>query len=52
MAVSLTQAALARKAGLAQVYVLHLEQGVRVPSLTTIWKLADALDVEPGRLLK
>lgn len=32
-------------------YLSDLERGVKVPSLTTVLKLAHALDVPPGELL-
>jgi transcriptional regulator with XRE-family HTH domain len=49
---SLTQAALAAKAGLALAYVGRLEIGQHDPSLTTLKALARALRVPVGELLR
>jgi transcriptional regulator with XRE-family HTH domain len=38
--------------GLGPTYISGIERGVRNPTLTTIWKLAEALGVAPSRLLK
>ena len=48
---ALTQAALAREAGLDTATVNRLETGKRPASLTTIRKLAKALRVEPKVLM-
>ena len=40
------------EADLDRTYVSGIERGVRNPTLTTIWKLAQALGVAPSRLLK
>lgn len=53
----LTQAELARKVGITQVYVAYLEGGrkskaSRTPSLRTLEKLAKALKVKVGELLE
>ena len=45
-----SQAELARKAGLATATVNRLENGRRKPSFITIRKLAKALGVEPGEI--
>lgn len=47
----LTQAALAKKAGIARVYLAQVEGNVRTPSLHTLERLARALKVKPGELL-
>ena len=48
----LTQAALAERAGIHQVTVARLESGARRPGLRTLEKLARALGVDLGALLK
>lgn len=50
-AAGLTQERLAGVAGLTTSFVNNLERGVKVPSLTSIVKLARALEVDPGALL-
>lgn len=47
----LIQAALAELAGISDRYYQNLEVGVKDPSLDTIFKLAEALKVNPGNLL-
>jgi len=47
-----TQEKLAELTGLSVVYVGYLEQGKNNPSLEVIYRLADALGVEAGELLK
>lgn len=49
---ALTQAALAREAGLDTATVNRLELGRRTPSLTTVRKLAKVLKVEPKVLME
>ncbi len=49
---ALTQAALAREAGLDTATVNRLELGRRTPSLTTVRKLAKVLRVEPKVLME
>ena len=48
----LSQEDLGFEADLDRTYVSGIERGVRNPTLTTIWKLAEALGVTPSRLLK
>jgi transcriptional regulator with XRE-family HTH domain len=48
----LSQENLGFEAELDRTYVSGIERGVRNPTLTTIWKLAEALRVTPSRLLK
>jgi transcriptional regulator with XRE-family HTH domain len=50
--VGITQERLALDAGVDRSFVSQIERGVRQPSLTTIWKLATALDVAPSLLLQ
>lgn len=47
----LTQEKMAASANLTTSFVNHLERGMKVPSLTTIIKLAHALGVTPSELL-
>lgn len=47
----LTQEQVAERAGLAREYVSGAENGRRNPALTTIYQLADALEVDPGELI-
>jgi len=46
-----SQEDLAEKANLHRTYVSGIERGVRNPSLTVLFKLAEGLGVEPGILL-
>jgi transcriptional regulator with XRE-family HTH domain len=46
----MTQEQLALEAGLGQADVGHIETQGREPRVTTIAKLAEALDVDPGEL--
>jgi transcriptional regulator with XRE-family HTH domain len=46
-----SQEDLAEKANLHRTYVSGIERGVRNPSLTIIFKLAEGLGVQPGNLL-
>jgi transcriptional regulator with XRE-family HTH domain len=47
----LTQAELGHRAGMAGAAVSHFETGQRAPSLDSLVKLADALDVSTDQLL-
>ncbi|MBU4492071.1 MAG: helix-turn-helix transcriptional regulator [Euryarchaeota archaeon] len=47
----LTQENLAEAAGLNYTHIGRIEGGNRLPSLVTLWKLADALHVNPYELL-
>lgn len=49
---TLTQEALATKAGIARTYLARLELGQQDPTLGTLKKLAKALRVKVGRLLE
>jgi transcriptional regulator with XRE-family HTH domain len=51
-AAGLSQEALGFRARLHRTEISLLERGERDPRLTTIVRLADALGVEPGRLLE
>lgn len=48
----LSQAELARRAGLSREYVNKIEAGRYDPPLSTINALANALGVKPGRLME
>jgi transcriptional regulator with XRE-family HTH domain len=48
----LSQATLAKRAGLSREYVLRLEAGQQDPSLSTLTALAKALGVPVTRLLE
>lgn len=47
----LTQGQLAEQSGLATRFVQELESGSKQPTLTTLYKLADSLNVTPGQLI-
>lgn len=48
----ISQEELALEAGMKRSYVSDLERGTRNPSVRAVGRLAAALDVEPGDLLK
>lgn len=48
----MTQAALAKKAGVSREYVARLETGRHDPSLSTLARLAKALGVPVARLVE
>lgn len=50
-AAGLTQEQLGFEADLRRTYISILELGQQQPSLTTIFKIAQALNCSPGRLL-
>lgn len=43
---------LAKKAGLSLSYIGFIERGERNPTLETVAKLAAALEIDPGELLR
>jgi transcriptional regulator with XRE-family HTH domain len=47
----LSQEELADIAGLHQTYVSGIERGIRNPTITVIYRIADALGVEPEELV-
>lgn len=47
----LTTRALAMRAGVSQPFLSQIERGVSAPSMSTIYRLAEALGVVPGDLL-
>ncbi len=48
----MSQAALAKRAGLSREYLARLEAGQQDPSLTTLTTLAKGLKVKVGRLVE
>ena len=48
----MTQAQLAKRAGVHRIYVAQIEGQTKVPSLATLEKLAKALNVKIGRVLE
>ncbi|HXF31572.1 MAG TPA: helix-turn-helix transcriptional regulator [Solirubrobacterales bacterium] len=47
----LSQEAAAMACGIDRSYFGKLERAEKVPTLTTIWKIADALDTSPSDLM-
>jgi transcriptional regulator with XRE-family HTH domain len=47
----LSQEAAALACGIDRAYFGRLERAVKVPTLTTVWKIADALGTRPSDLL-
>ncbi|MFI5531869.1 helix-turn-helix domain-containing protein [Kitasatospora sp. NPDC051853] len=47
-----SMAVLASRSGLSQPFLSQLERGLTTPSLTSIYRLAEALDVPPGAFLR
>jgi len=50
-ALGLTQEELARVSGFDRTYTSLLERGLRTPSLSVLFRLAEALGVKPCRLM-
>jgi len=50
--VGMSQEALSEKAGYYRTYVGHIETGKYSPSLHVMWRLAHAMDIDLGDLLK
>jgi transcriptional regulator with XRE-family HTH domain len=48
----LSQEALALEAGIQRNYVSLIERGVNQPTITTIFKLATALELKPSRVVE
>jgi transcriptional regulator with XRE-family HTH domain len=48
----LSQEKLAEYCDLDRTYISLLERGLRQPTITTIFKIADALDILPSELVK
>lgn len=47
----LSQEEAALASGIDRAYYGKLERATKVPTLTTVWKIADAFDVQPSELL-
>lgn len=52
LAASLSQEKLALEAGVDRTFVSLLERGGRQPTLSTLWRLSEALGVAPSELVK
>ncbi|MDV6265903.1 helix-turn-helix domain-containing protein [Rhodococcus globerulus] len=50
-AAGLSMRALASSAGISQPFLSHLERGLSMPSMVTIYRLATVLNVAPGELM-
>jgi transcriptional regulator with XRE-family HTH domain len=48
----LTQIGLSEISGVGRTTITHLENGVRLPSMDTIFLLSSAFDMKPSELLK
>lgn len=48
----LTQSALSKRSGIRQGFISEIEAGKKEPSLETAYRLAQALDVELGELVR
>ena len=48
---NLTQSELAGHIGISQVHLSHIERGVKVPTVSVVIQLADALDCTTDELL-
>lgn len=48
----LSQEELAERCGLHDRYISFMERGLRQPTITTIFKLAKALNISPSDLIK
>ncbi len=47
----MSQEALALKANVDRTFVSQIERGIRQPTLTTLCKLAGALEIQPSTLI-
>ncbi|GAA3069299.1 hypothetical protein GCM10020254_11320 [Streptomyces goshikiensis] len=48
----ISMASLAAGSGLSQPFLSQLERGLATPSLSSIYRIAEALDVTPGTFLR
>ena len=48
----LSQEVLSGLAGMARTHLTMIENGTKQPNLETIWRLADALDIQPSELVR
>ena len=49
--VGLSQEALALKANVDRSFMSKMERGIRQPTITIMFKLCDALDIQPEKLI-
>jgi transcriptional regulator with XRE-family HTH domain len=47
----LSQADISKRSGIHNTEISRIERGLRDPRLSTIYRLADALNMPPGKLL-
>lgn len=52
LAKGLSQQSLANECEMERTHISAIERALRTPSLSTIFKLADALDIKPSELVK
>lgn len=48
--VGISQEVLADKADIARSFLSAIERGTKMPTITTVWKLAQAMDCKPSDL--
>ena len=48
----LTQESLSGLAGIARSHLAALEKGEKVAKMDTVWRIADALGISPGELVR
>lgn len=48
----MSQEAAALNGGIDRAYFGHVERATKSPTLTMVWKIAEALDVKPSELLR
>ena len=48
----LSQEALSHQCGLHRTYVSLIERGKNAPSITTLWRLAEALETKPSLIIR
>lgn len=48
----LSQEAAALGSGIDRSYFGHIERATKSPTLTTVWKIAEVLDVKPSELMR
>ena len=49
---NLSMTVLAERAGLSQPSLSYIERGMRIPNLDTLFRIAEALDVDLGALIQ
>lgn len=48
----LSQEVLSGLAGMSRTHLTMIERGTKQPNLETIWRIADALDLPPSKLIR